>query len=294
MSGSQLRTCSRPTSVAPSTEERRVLASHEADVLVVERLGPHHRQTLGEAQQIQHRRLRSGTPERHLGNVVAVILEAGGHRLASGGLGQHLREHGQPGLEVLERAVLDPQHRQVGVLQGLDDLITLARPLHHDVRIQLEDALDVGREGLAGDVVLDVEHAREVGGQHAVARGGPGEVVHPDQVLDALVHRDDDGCGGKGDGHDAPRGSVQAQHRTALVGHLHPARGRLVRRLPTGREQGGPAQCDGSLHQGSAGQCLRRGVHRWSFGQVPRRAAGPLCRFPSLTMRRCRAVKSRR
>ena len=210
-------------------------------------------------------------------------------------LAEHGGEERDPGVEVLLASVAQPDHGEPGVLQRREDTGALVGPLGDDVRPQGDQALDVGGEVGRRDVVRDVERLREELAEDAIAHGGPGGLVHPDEVLDAAVdrhqqrggrhrHGDHPGSGpGKGhpgsplvdEGHLARRpGARRRAGRAGARGAAAPERGEAE---GAGAGQHGPAAHRGADRHGPVDGHVRapatggrestaRGCARWAGG----------------------------
>lgn len=143
------------------------------------------------AREVQaHGAFVFGEVGQHLVDLGDLPIEVVDQELGAVLLLEEVAEHGEPGLEVLDAAVLQGYDLEAGRLHGLDGL-RLARPLEHDVGLELEQLLDVHAKvaatplgaGLGHGGVEEFKGAFLVGG-HAVgvaANQGVG-VTHEGKV----------------------------------------------------------------------------------------------------------------
>ena len=102
---------------------------------------------------------------------------------------------------------LRPSDLEPGVLQRRDDPGPLVAPLDDEVRLEGQDRLDVGGERVVGDVMTNRQGGREDRPEDPVAHSDPRGVLHPDEMVGALVDGDEDRRGRLRDGDD-PAGRV--------------------------------------------------------------------------------------
>ena len=145
-----------------------------------------------ETVEVEDRRLRRRARLPHRGHLLVCGLRRGVQLVAARGPAKSLGEQRDPGRDVVLGPVLEADHLEAGVLQRRDDAASLVAPLDDEVGLQGEHGLDVRGERVVGDVVADLLRRGEDRPQDPVADRDPRRVLHADEVLGALVHRDED------------------------------------------------------------------------------------------------------